>query len=63
MPLMRSAKMNELLDLEPRETDADELDVDTAFSGIAEASRDHSQCLHCCGDDVSHWFFATSIPW
>lgn len=55
--------MNELLELEPRQTDADELDVDTAFSGITDAARDHHECLHCCGDDVSHWFFATSIRW
>ena len=55
--------MNELLDLEPRETDADELDVDTAFSGIADASRDRSQCPHCCGDDVGHRSFAAGVPW
>jgi hypothetical protein len=55
--------MNELLELEPRDTDNAELDVDTVFSGIVDASRDHSQCFHCCGDDVSQWFFATSIPW
>jgi hypothetical protein len=55
--------MTELLELEPRETATEDLDVETAFSGAADASRDHTQCLHCCGDDVSQWFFATSIPW
>ena len=30
--------MTELLELEPRETDAEELDVETAFSGMADAA-------------------------
>ena len=56
--------MTELLELEPRETTDEDLDVDTAFSGIVDASRDHSQCFHCCapGDYSSIWF-ATSIPY
>ncbi|GAA2055373.1 hypothetical protein GCM10009839_74950 [Catenulispora yoronensis] len=55
--------MTELLELEPRETATEDLDVDAAFSGLVDASRDHTQCPHCCDDDVSQWFFATRIPW
>ena len=55
--------MTELLELEPRETDNGDLDVDTAFNGIVDASRDHTQCGRCRGDDVSQWFLAVGIPW
>jgi len=54
--------MNELLDLEPRETDADELDVDTAFSRITDAAREAGRSPQACADDVSHWFPATHGP-
>jgi hypothetical protein len=55
--------MTELLELEPRETAAEDPDVDTAFRGIVDAARDHAQCPHCCGDDVGFWFSANSITW
>ena len=55
--------MNELLELEPRETDADELDVDTAFSGIADARREPGRCPRCRGDDAGDRFLAPGMPW
>lgn len=55
--------MTELLELEPRETATEDLDVDSAFTGVPDASRDHTRCPHCRPDDTAQWFFATSIPW
>ncbi|GAA1996726.1 hypothetical protein [Catenulispora subtropica] len=54
--------MTELLELEPRETATEDLDVDTAFSNVVDASRDHTQCFHCSGDDAGEWFLAADVP-
>lgn len=53
--------MTELLELEPRETALEDLDAETLFHDVAE--RDHTQCFHCCGEDVSQWFFAGGALW
>ncbi|NUR26597.1 MAG: hypothetical protein HOV83_12255 [Catenulispora sp.] len=55
--------MTELLELEPRETALEDLDAETLFSDVVDAGRDHTQCFHCCGEDVSQWYFAVGIPW
>ena len=55
--------MTELLELEPRETAAEDSDVDTAFRAVVDAGGDSTQCFHCCGDEVSQWYFATGTPW
>lgn len=55
--------MNELLDLEPRETDADELDVDTVFARIADPAAERGPCPNCCDAETGDWLSATGAPW